>query len=292
MSDDRSGRLRVADGLALAWRDYGDPADPRLPLLCLAGMTRHGGDFHDLALALAPRRVLTLDLRGRGQSDWDPSGRSYRPEVYLDDVRQFIAALDLAPLVVCGTSLGGFVAMGLALVAPTALAGVILNDAGPDPDVAALADIAGYMEELVAKPPADWAAAEALLRRRLASIGLRSDRDWQLFTRGTFAERDGRLAVSWDPGLGAALKRQPPPPDLWPIFGALKGLPTLLFRGANSPLLRVETVQRMRDLHPGLEVVTVAGAGHTPTLLEPECRAPFDDFLHRLDRERGRRHAA
>jgi len=290
MTDYRSGRLRVADGLALAWRAYGEPTDPRLPLLCLAGLTRHAADFHDLALALSPRRVVTLDLRGRGASDWDPSGRSYRPEVYLDDVRQLIVGLDLAPLAVCGTSLGGFVAMGLGLVAPTALAGVILNDAGPDPDLSALADIAAYMGELVARPPADWASAEATLRQRLAQLGLRSDEDWRTFTRGTFVEREGRLVASWDPALNTALQRQPPPPDLWPIFGALRGLPVLLYRGANSPLLRAATVERMGLLHPGLEVVTVAGAGHAPTLLEPESRAPFDDFLDRLDR--GRRHAA
>jgi pimeloyl-ACP methyl ester carboxylesterase len=129
----RAGHLRAADGLRLAWRDYGDPRAPRLPLLCLAGLTRNANDFHDFALALAPRRVVTLDLRGRGSSDWDPSGRSYRPEAYLDDVRQALAARGLGPVVLCGTSLGGFLAMGLGLVAPTALAGVILNDAGRTP---------------------------------------------------------------------------------------------------------------------------------------------------------------
>jgi len=291
VSDYRAGRLRVADGLALAWREYGDPVHPGLPLLCLAGLTRHAGDFHELALALAPRRVVTLDLRGRGLSDWDPTGRSYRPEAYVDDVRQLLAARGLGPAVICGTSLGGFLAMGLGLVAPTALAGVILNDAGPDPDTAALADIGAYMAELVGAPPRDWTSALALMKQRFAGLGLRSERDWELFTRGTFVEAEGGLRVSWDPRLGDAMKRQPPPRDLWPVFGALRPFPTLLLRGENSPLLRVETVARMRALHPGLEVVTVPGAGHTPTLLEPESRAPVDDFLERLDR-RGGRHAA
>jgi len=291
LSGYRSGHLRAADGLRLAWREYGDPLDARLPLLCLAGLTRHAGDFHDLALALAPRRVVTLDLRGRGGSDWDPTGKSYRPETYLDDLRQLLAAKGLGPLVVCGTSLGGYLAMGLGLVAPTALAGVILNDAGPDPDTAALADIAGYMAELVSRPPADWGSAQAALRQRLTTLGLRSERDWEIFTRGTFVEDQGRLRVSWDPGIGRAMARRPQLPDLWPLFGALRPFPTLLLRGANSPLLRVETVERMRHLHPGLEVVTVPGAGHTPTLLEPESRVSFDDFLARLD-HRGRRHAA
>lgn len=280
----RSGRLRAADGLALAWRAYGDPGDARRPLLCLSGLTRNANDFHAFALGLAPRRVVTLDWRGRGASDWDPSGRSYRPEVYVDDARQLIAALDLAPAVLCGTSLGGFVAMGLGLMAPALLAGVILNDAGPDPDLAALADITAYMEQLVQAPPPDWASAKATLRERLTGIGLRSDEDWEAFTRGTFVERDGRLRVSWDPGLGAAMRRLPPPRDLWPLFGALTPFPVLLLRGEHSPLLRAETARRMVDLHPDLRLVTVPGAGHTPTLLEPESQGPLHDFLARLDR--------
>lgn len=284
MTDYRSGRLRVADGLSLAWRDYGDPQSSRLPLLCLAGLSRHAGDFHDFALALAPRRVVTLDLRGRGDSDWDPTGDSYRPEIYVDDARQLLAAKGLGRVVACGTSLGGYLSMGLAIIAPTVLAGVIMNDAGPDPDTAALADISGYLAELAQRPPPDWPSAHALVRQRFAKMHLREERDWDSFTRGTFRERNGRLQPSWDPGIGRALKRQPPPRDLWPLFGALRPFPTLLLRGKRSQLLRAETAERMRALHPRLDLVTVPGAGHAPTLLEPESRAAVDDFLERLDR--------
>ncbi len=279
----RAGHLRSGDGLRLAWRDY--PGGSGLPLLCLAGMTRNASDFDRLAQHLQPgRRVLTLDLRGRGDSQWDPSGRSYRPPVYVDDVRQLLAAFGLGRIAVCGTSLGGFLAMGLAVAAPMALAGVILNDAGPDPDLTAFAAIKHYINELVAHPPADWEAAKAALKAALPHLGLRSEADWDAFTAGTFVERDGRLAVSWDPALNRSLERGGPLPDLWPYFRALTGLPVLLFRGENSPLLRPETVARMRALHPAMETITVPHAGHTPTLLEPESLGPLDDFLDRLDR--------
>lgn len=279
------GHIRAQDGLRLAYCDYGDPAAPGLPLLCLSGVTRNGADFHSLALRLSRgRRVVCLDYRGRGRSDWDRSGKSYRPEVYLDDLRHLLAALGLGRVVVCGTSLGGFLAMGLGIMTPSALAGVVLNDAGPDPDLQALAQIQRYMVELTVSPPADWAAAKAELKAKLADIGFRDDETWESFTRGTFVERQGALAISWDPMVNEMLRRSGPLPDLWPLFGSLAKVPVLLFRGGNSPFLRAETVSRMQALHPGLTAITVPGAGHTPTLLEPECLGPLDDFLARLDR--------
>src|SRR5690606_18076567 len=67
------------DGLTLHGRDYGDRHSGRLPVVCLAGLTRNSRDFHRIALALADqgRRVVTLDYRGRGLSQWDPEGASY-----------------------------------------------------------------------------------------------------------------------------------------------------------------------------------------------------------------------
>lgn len=270
----------------MAYRDYGE--GPGLPLICLSGLTRNAGDFHFLALRHATaRRVIALDYRGRGQSAWDASGRSYRPEVYVSDLRHLLAALGLGRVVICGASLGGYLAMGLALLAPAALAGVILNDCGPDPDLGAIAEIQRYMEALVRQPPADWAAAKASLKAALPDLGLASEADWDHFTAGTFVERDGRLAISWDPALNQAVRRRPPPSDLWPLFKAITALPVLLFRGEHSRFLPPASVARMQALHPGLRAVTVPGAGHTPTLLEPASLEPVDEFLARLDQRRG-----
>lgn len=290
----RTGRVRVGDGLRLFYRDY--EGGPGVPLLCLPGLTRNGLDFDAPARRLrAGRRVIALDLRGRGNSDWDPSGRSYRPQVYIDDIRHAAIALGLGRFAVCGTSLGGFLAMGMAVMMPTALAGVVLNDAGPDPDLATLDHIKAYMRDLTENPPKDWPGAVASLKAGLPDIGLRSDEEWEDFARGTFRESGGRetaggLTTAWDPAINESLDRGGPLPDLWPVFGALRPLPVLLFRGENSNLLRPETAQRMTALHPGLETITVPRAGHTPSLRETECQEPLDAFLARLDR-RGDGHA-
>lgn len=282
----RPGYVRVGDGLRLFYRDY--PGGSGVPLLCLAGLTRHGGDFEAVAERLcARRRVICLDLRGRGESEWDPTGRSYDPRSYLDDVRHLLASLGIGRVAVCGTSLGGFLAMGMGVIVPTALAGVILNDAGPDPDLRAVEGIKAYMQALSESPPADWAAARAALEQAMPEIGLRTQAEWETFTRGTFTERDGRLVASWDPALNRSLDRKEAVPDLWPFFRSLRDLPLLLFRGENSTLLHGETVERMQHLHPGMAAITVSGAGHTPTLREPEIQDCIDDFLERLDRESG-----
>jgi pimeloyl-ACP methyl ester carboxylesterase len=120
----RERRFTTRDGLSLYFRDYGDAAGPRPPVVCLGGLTRNSKDFEDLAPRIAAtRRVLCLDYRGRGRSDYDPDPRRYAAETYVADVLELLAATDAHPVVVIGTSLGGLVAMGVAVARPTALAG-------------------------------------------------------------------------------------------------------------------------------------------------------------------------
>ena len=59
-------RFRAADGAMLAYSDEGTG----LPLLCLAGLTRTMADFDYLAPHLPPLRLIRMDYRGRGGSDW------------------------------------------------------------------------------------------------------------------------------------------------------------------------------------------------------------------------------
>src|SRR5215204_5594469 len=82
------------------------------------GLSRNASDFHDLALALAgdverPRRVLALDYRGRGRSDYDPDWRNYDIKVELGDVLQVLTATGVEEAVFVGTSRGGISTMAL-----------------------------------------------------------------------------------------------------------------------------------------------------------------------------------
>jgi pimeloyl-ACP methyl ester carboxylesterase len=88
-----------------------------------------------------------------------------------------------------------------------------------------------------------------------------------------------------DPMVGEAVRAAPAgaAPDLWPVFGALKPIPTLALRGAISDILSQETFDRMVREKPDLLRVTVAGRGHPPMLDEPDSVRAIEDFLARID---------
>src|SRR6185295_11659822 len=128
--DDRY--FTVRDGLRLHYRDYpGDASSP--PILCLPGLTRNARDFAQLAERYSPRfRVIALDFRGRGRSDYDPIPARYIPPTYAYDVIELLDQLAIPRTIFVGTSLGGLVTMGIAALAPDRIAAAILNDVGPE----------------------------------------------------------------------------------------------------------------------------------------------------------------
>lgn len=277
-------RVALADGLGLHCRDYPGPAAAdRPPALCLPGLTRNCRDFEPLALHLAARfRVLTPDLRGRGGSDRDPDWRRYRLDVYVDDMVALLDALAVPQVVVVGTSLGGLVGMSLAAEHRDRVAGLVLNDIGPELDPRGMLRIATGAGNT---PPAStWerAAADARAANEMALPGLTDD-DWLRFARAVYREEaPGRIVRDVDPLIGRAL-REPggPAPDFWQAFDALAGLPLLSIRGESSDLLSAATVERMSERHRAMQTCLVPGRGHAPTLDEPVSRAALDAFLAR-----------
>lgn len=276
----RERRFTAPDGLSLYFRDYGDPTSTRTPILCLTGLVRNSKDFHDLASRLAvDRRVVCFDYRGRGNSDHDPEWRNYRPDVYISDISDLLTAANLHPAVVVGTSLGGLLAMALAVARPTALAGVVLNDVGPEIDGGGLDRIIAYVTAHTPQP--DWLTAAQALKKNYRNLSITTEEGWMKLARQTYREAaDGTLRYDFDPGIGRALAAASrSTPDLWPLFGALRRVPTLALRGDLSDVLSPQTFDRMAEVKPDLERVRVAGVGHVPFLDEPECVSAIDDFL-------------
>jgi pimeloyl-ACP methyl ester carboxylesterase len=279
----RERRLILQDGLRLYFRDYGDPLSPRWPLLCLSGLVRNSADFADLAERHAgERRVLAPDYRGRGRSDYDNDWRRYDPFIYVNDLAHLIAATGLQRFVVVGTSLGAALAMGLAVMKPTAVGAVVLNDFGPEVIPEGLGRILDYVG--VDHPQPDWPTAARYLQELLPKLSIRTEEGWLKLARGTFREgADGLLHVDWDVNLARNLLQiSGAVPDLWPYFHALGRVPTLALRGALSDVLAEETFERMALAKPDLLRVTVPDAGHAPTLNEPEAASAIDDFIRRF----------
>jgi pimeloyl-ACP methyl ester carboxylesterase len=265
--------VSAQDGLRLHVRAHGARTNRALPVICLPGLARTTADFEELAVALAsdrqrPRRVLALDYRGRGKSDYDRKPENYNLPVELADVLAVLTALGIGRAAFVGTSRGGILTMLLAVARPTAIAGCVLNDIGPVIDLEGLMRIKGYVGKLPALASFP-AAAEALKRRFGGLFPKWSDDDWLAFARATFKEAAGGLVPDYDPKLATILEpigpEQPLPP-LWKEFDALDRVPVMVIRGANSDILSAATVEAMRKRRRALEVLEVPEEGHAPRL--------------------------
>lgn len=283
--------INASDGLKLHARDYGTANAATLPVVCLPGLTRTAADFHALALALsldaaAPRRVIAIDSRGRGLSEHDRNPRNYAVPVELNDARTVLAALDVKRAIFIGTSRGGILTMVLAAVAPTLLAGAVLNDIGPVLEMAGLLRIKSYVGKL--PQPRDMAEAGEILKRLSGSQFPRlSDAQWREAAALTWhVAPDGQVALSSDPQIALTLADvdpAKPAPTLWPQFEALKAVPVMVIRGLLSDLLSAATVEAMRARHPGLEVAEAPDEGHPPALGTPVMIAKIRAFCRRCD---------
>jgi pimeloyl-ACP methyl ester carboxylesterase len=273
-------RFVTSDGLSLAYSDEG----AGLPLLCLPGLTRNGSDFDDLAAALGGRhRLIRLTSRGRGASDRDPDAMNYNAAVEARDVIGFLDHLGLDRVVVVGTSRGGIVAMLIAAFAKERLAGVLMNDVGPELAPEGLARIMTYLG-IAPNARTHGEAAQALKATMGADFPGLPDAKWLTCAERWFDARPEGLALNYDPRLRDAFEAAmaQPAADMWPLFDALDGVPLAVVRGANSDLLTAETVARMRARRPDLIVAEVPDRGHVPFLDEPEAMAALDALLERV----------
>ena len=274
-------RITSFDNLSLYVRDYGNPLDPRAPLFCLGGLTRNCKDFESLAERYSDdgRRVICPDYRGRGQSAYDPDWRNYDPRIYIRDIQDLLSALNAHHVVVVGTSLGGILGMGMAVAMPTALAAVVMNDVGPKVETSGLDFIINYIKE--DRPHDDWDGAVATIKTMLPNLTFQDDGIWLKMAQNTFREReDGKLYFDWDVNIvKPMLDSSYAIPDMWPLFRALKNVPTLVLRGAESDILSSETFAEMQKVKPDMIGVEIPRAGHVPTMAEPESRAALEAFL-------------
>lgn len=254
----------TSDGLRLHFEDRGAGA----PILCLSGLTRNSTDFDYLAPHLEGARMIALDYRGRGKSDWgDPA--TYTVPVEARDVVELLDHLGLARAPIIGTSRGGLIAMLLCATVKERVAGVCLNDIGPVIDPAGLAVIAGY----VGRAPAQASHAEAIAARAALMAGFEDvpESRWREEVEKHYVQGDEGLAINYDPALREAVTAgaAEPAADLWPWFDAMADLPLACIRGANSDLLAPETLAEMRRRRPDMIVAEVPKRGHVPFLDEP-----------------------
>ena len=283
-------RWTSPDGLSLFARDYAPgPGPARLPVIAIHGLTRNSADFEGVAplIAQSGRRVLAVDVRGRGRSDRAPDPVTYTPEVYARDVVALMEQAGIDRAVFIGTSMGGLITMALGAIKPRAVTAAILNDIGPAVSPEGLARIAAYSGQPVETPT--WADAAAYARRiNEIAFPNHTDADWEAFARRIFRDgTEGSPVLDYDPDIAVPIRAAGAKalvPNLWPFFRRLaKKKPTLLIRGGTSDLLGADIVEKMRKAAPEMEYAEVPGVGHAPMLDEPEAKAAIFEFLAGID---------
>jgi pimeloyl-ACP methyl ester carboxylesterase len=274
------------EGLRLYARDYAGSGGPaRLPVICIHGLTRNSSDFDEFAPIIANlgRRVLALDVRGRGHSERDPDPNNYSPQVYAGDVAKLMHDLGIARAVFVGTSMGGLITMTLAATHIELIAAAVINDIGPVISEKGLARIAGYAGKTAHL--SSWQDAASHVRDiNACAFPDYPDAEWDKWARRAFAEDgEGRLAPRYDPNIAIALQTGKLRPTSLAGRMAFRRLtkkrPTLLVRGALSDLLETRQAEWMRRAAPAMQYVEVPNVGHAPMLTEPAALEAIVDFL-------------
>ena len=290
---------RSHDDLSLYYRSYGSGDDV---VICLPGLTRNCKDFEDLAGHLSTRwRVISPDLRGRGESDHDPDPSHYHAGTYVRDIWTLLDGQGIDRFAIIGTSLGGMMAMIMADQQAARLRGIVMNDIGPEFPPDAVARILQYVGRT--PPVADWltAAKQAQQNYGLALPHM-GDEFWLNHIRKSYrVNEEGKPVPDIDPAIGDALRRAYKAVKLlgwlrrlglkrrifginidpWDSYRAVT-MPCLLLHGELSDVLTREIVDRMQSVKPDLEVMTVPDRGHAPLLNEAVARRAVDRFLERL----------
>jgi pimeloyl-ACP methyl ester carboxylesterase len=261
----RSGSPREAwvrtGELNLRLVEWGPPQAPAIVML--HGLRSYAYTWEPVALPLLPEwRVIALDQRGRGRSDWDPNG-DYYTEAYVRDLEALIDALSLQRFVLLGHSMGGANALVYGSRHPERLAALIIEDMGPGASASSNGSDR-IKRELRETPPsfANWHEAAEFWRRVRPNIS--ADAVQSRVTHSLKLDHDGRLTWCHD-SAGIAKARLTATPeqyvDLWPHVDALQ-MPTLLIRGARSDFLSPITAEEMSRRNPRIRLAEISSATH------------------------------
>lgn len=228
-------------------------ADPgQAPVVLLHGLFGAAQNWGGVQkrLAASGRRVIALDLRNHGASPWDPA-MDY--PAMAADVAETLAALRAAPATVVGHSMGGKVAMALALARPAVVARLVVADIAP---VAYPPGLRGHVAAMLAlplRPGLSRREAEAALAPVVPEPGIRAFLLQNLRFEGP--------APAWRLNLEAIAAAMPVIEAFPDLAGPYPG-PVLVLAGERSDYIRPAHHDRIRTLFPAAGFATVPGAGH------------------------------
>lgn len=257
---ERESFLTTRDGLSLRVREWGD-AD-KAPIVLLHGLRGYSGTWRALAAALPDHRLIAIDQRGRGDSDWDPQ-RNYYTDAYLADLEDLVAHFALDRFTLIGHSMGGTTAYVYAAQNPDRLHSLIIEDIAPGSSISG-AGAERIKAEMAALPKdfANWDEARTYWRIARPSVG-EAAREERL-AESLQQTSDGRIGWRYDAAGISQIRMHSDPArvvDLWPIVEAIR-VPAFIIRGGKSDFCRLDTVLEIEKRNPRFTHATVADASH------------------------------
>lgn len=220
------------------------------PVLLLHGLFGAGRNWGGIQKRLAQRhRVLALDLRNHGESE-HAAAMDY--PALAEDVAEVIARRGVAPAAVLGHSMGGKVAMALALRQPPMVSRLVVADIAPLRYPPALRGYVAAMRALALSPGMTRREADAGLEAAIPEAGIRAFLLQSLDFGGD--------APVWKLGLAEIAAAMPAIED-FPVTGRFEG-PTLILAGERSDYIGPEHHALFRRLFPAARFAMVERAGH------------------------------
>lgn len=254
------GIYLTRDGLRIHYLEWGNPL--AIPLLLVHGQRAYAHAWDLVAQELrSDFRLIALDLRGRGDSDWD-SEKRYFITTYCMDMEDLVQHLKLKQFGVIGHDVGGGAALLFAARFPALVKAAVIVDTGPatEPPTPGQMRISS---ELMMTPPVfrSWDDASEFLRDQRPSASVES---MNIRIRNSLKQQDdGNVTWRYDvAGLQEARTNPASRIDLWPYIRSIQ-CPTLIVRGARSDYLLPDIARRTAESIRTARVCEIANAGHS-----------------------------
>jgi pimeloyl-ACP methyl ester carboxylesterase len=264
-------------GLRFYYREWPGPHADAPTLLLLHGYTGHARSWDHFAEAMSDRyRVLALDQRGHGQTQWAPPN-AYDTIEMVEDLDAFVRALALERFALLGLSMGGIVSFAWAGRRPNSLGKLVIVDIAPEIDVEGLKRI----QSGVVRSDVFASRDEAFARAREDNPIPPPDHQRYRVDYSLMRMEDGRFTFRYDRALRDPRnpRRGIPAEEGWRLVANI-AVPTLLIRGELSDILTRDVAERMAKSMPRGRLVEIAGSGHPVPLDKPgQFLAAVRDFL-------------
>jgi pimeloyl-ACP methyl ester carboxylesterase len=268
----------TARGLRFHYVEWGESGRP--PIVCLHGITQTAHSWDEVAAGLAADyRVISIDQRGHGDSDWAPDG-DYTRHTQAADLEAIRLALGLEEFVLAGMSMGGINAITYTAQHPEHVRALIVVDVSPEIEARGVEHIRQFIQQEDVLPDfEDFVARAHAFNPRRSLDNIRSRLRYNLKQLP-----DGRWTWKYDPYLRSPDRafRTSLLAGLWEDVRKIR-CPTLIVKGAESDILSPAAAQKLQAAIPKSELVTIPGAGHSVMGDNPEAFvAATQAFLARL----------